>query len=154
MSHASAREIIRRLRLKPLPPEGGFFRETHRTNLSTAIYYLLTPDTVSRLHRLPGPEVFHFYLGDPVTMLLLYPDRRSAVVALGTNIAAGQRVQQVVPGRVWQGAFLRPGGRFALLGTTMAPGFAPSDYESGNRATLVRRYPRRKTLIVRLTGTR
>jgi uncharacterized protein len=86
----TADELIRILQLKPLPLEGGWYRETHRSSLqlpaqvlgphyrdarsaTTAIYYLLTPDTFSALHRLPADEVFHFYLGDPVEMLQLGP---------------------------------------------------------------------------------
>ncbi len=82
----SASEIIARLGMQPHPEEGGYFVETYRSEetipeiglpgrypsarpFGTAIFYLLTPDTVSALHRLPGDEIFHFYLGDPVTML-------------------------------------------------------------------------------------
>jgi cupin superfamily protein DUF985 len=57
------------LPLRPCPPRYGGPR-----TVSTAIYYLLTPDTVSALHRLASDEVFHFYLGDPVEMLHLLPD--------------------------------------------------------------------------------
>src|SRR5207245_2095434 len=89
----------------------------------TAIYYLLTPDTFSALHRLPTDEVYHFYLGDPVEMLQLWPDGSGRVGTLGQDVRAGQLLQVIVPRGVWQGSRLRPGGAFALLGTTMAPGF-------------------------------
>jgi predicted cupin superfamily sugar epimerase len=82
----------------------------------------LTPDTFSALHRLASDEVFHFYLGDPVEMLQVWPDGSHRVVLIGTDLAAGERPQVVVPRGIWQGARLRPGGRFALLGTTVAPG--------------------------------
>jgi predicted cupin superfamily sugar epimerase len=49
------------------------------------------------------------------------------------------------------GAFLKPGGRFALLGTTVAPGFECADYESGNRADLIRQCPGQRELILKLT---
>src|SRR5947209_1241626 len=151
----TADEVIAALGLRPLPVEGGYYRETYRAALrlpadtlgpayaggraaSTAIYYLLTPDTFSALHRLPGAEVFHFYLGDPVEMLQLGPAPADGgrVVVLGTDLRAGQVPQAVVPGGVWQGGALAPGGRFALLGTTMAPGFEFADYQSGDRAAL------------------
>ena len=91
MKNISIKKIIELLELKPLPFEGGYYRETYRSDeiieagqlserygadkhTSTAIYYLLTPDTVSKIHRLKSDEVFHFYLGDPVTLLLLYSD--------------------------------------------------------------------------------
>src|SRR6516164_7952498 len=146
------------LKLEPLEMEGGFFRETYRSPLSlsgeglppayrgsrsigTAIYYLITPETFSRLHRAPGTEIFHFYLGDPAMMLQLVPDGSSLMVTLGTDLAKGQEPQAVVRGGVWQGCRLAAGGRFALLGTTMSPGFDYADYENGDRARLVAQYP-------------
>ncbi|MHC4717267.1 MAG: cupin domain-containing protein, partial [Planctomycetota bacterium] len=80
----TADEIIARLGLAPLEIEGGFFRETYRCDegvgapamparyggprcFGTAIYYLITRETHSRLHRLASDEIFHFLLGDPVT---------------------------------------------------------------------------------------
>jgi predicted cupin superfamily sugar epimerase len=156
----SAAEVIALLDLKPLPREGGYYRETYRSaeqlpgrdkSISTAIYYLLTPDTFSALHRLPTDEVFHFYLGDPVTMLQLGPDG-GRLLTLGTDLAAGQRPQLVVPAGVWQGSFLSPGGKFSLLGTTMAPGFDFTDYEAGDRARLSGEYPGFAELIRKLTS--
>ena len=154
----TATELIALLDLKPLPLEGGYFRETYRCAdrvtasalpprygrdkaLGTAIFYLLTPDTFSAMHRLPTDEVFHFYLGDPVEMLLLEPDHPGRVATLGSDLAAGQRPQIVVPAGVWQGSLLAPGGRVALLGTTMAPGFDPLDFELGDPETLARGWP-------------
>ncbi len=145
----TAAQLIAALDLRPLPLEGGYYRETYRSDLllpnsaksaCTAIYYLLTPDTCSALHRLPADEIFHFYLGDPVEMLLL-DDAGGRVIMLGPDLLAGQVVQTVVPRGVWQGSILRAGGRFALLGTTMAPGFDFADYEAGDPATLATQYP-------------
>ena len=152
-------EIIRTLELKPLPIEGGFYRQTYRSHeqlgdgraLATAIYYLLTPDTRSTIHRLKGDEVYHFYLGDAVEMILLYEDGSSELVELGPNILEGQKLQYVVPAGVWQGARLIKGGRWALLGTTMAPGFDWNDYEQGERERLIRLYPARRRLIEELS---
>ena len=44
-------------------------------------------------------------------------------------------------GNVWQGSKLAPGGKWALLGTTMSPGFDPADYEHGEAAPLIAQYP-------------
>jgi predicted cupin superfamily sugar epimerase len=137
----TAAELIALLDLAPLPAEGGFYRETYRSAHSTAIYYLLTPECHSRLHRLTGDEVYHFYLGDPVEMLLLSPTGDGEVVLLGPDLVAGQRVQVVVPGGVWQGSRLLPGGAWALLGTTMAPPFQFADFTMGDAASLAIRYP-------------
>jgi len=156
------------LNLVPLPVEGGLFSETYRSSekvpqaslpsrysgdrvFGTAIYYLLTPDTFSALHRLKSDEIYHFYLGGPVTLLLLRPDGESEIITLGQDIGAGQRVQAVVPRGSWQGSFLQPGGAFALLGTTMAPGFDPADFEIGDRRRLISSYPDQQPLIERLT---
>jgi len=162
--------LIDALGLAPLPVEGGWFRQTwvadatlSRESLparygrgkpaGTAIYYLLTddPDSFSALHRLPTAEVYHFYLGDPVEQLLLHPGGRAERVVLGQDLASGQRVQHVAPHGAWQGSHLVRGGRVALLGTTMAPGFDPLDYEPGTRSELVAAYPDAADLIVSLT---
>ncbi|VTS04530.1 cupin domain-containing protein [Tuwongella immobilis] len=153
----SAEQIIQILGLQQHPMEGGYFVETYRSresiaggiyaahtgprSVGTAIYYLLTPTSVSVMHQLPTDEIFHFYLGDPIEMLQLFPDGSSCLLEIGTDLAQGQRPQVVVPGGVWQGSILKPGGRFALIGATMAPGFDYSDYVHGQRADLVARYP-------------
>lgn len=144
-------EIIAWLGLKPLPHEGGFFAETYRSAHSTAIYYLLTPNTFSALHRLKSDELFHFYLGDPVEMLQLWPDGSGRKITLGHNLAAGQHPQALVPAGVWQGARLLPGGAFALLGTTVAPPFEWSSFELGAREQLAQIYPAYRDAIYRLT---
>jgi predicted cupin superfamily sugar epimerase len=147
----SADDIRALLRLEPLPMEGGFFRETYRSPHSSAIYYLLTPAVFSALHRLPGDEIFHFYFGDPVEMLQLWPDGSSQRTMIGNDLAHGCEPQVVVPGGVWQGCRLRDGGSVALLGTTMAPGFDVADFELGERLALVSAYPLARETIVRLT---
>lgn len=149
----TAQRLIEVLGLAPLPIEGGHFRETWRSQAGSAIYYLLTdePDSFSALHRLPTDEVYHFYLGDPVDMLMLHQDGRVESATLGPDILKGQRVQHVVPRAVWQGSRLRSGGRFALLGTTMAPGFDPKGYEEGAREALLLTYPLAAEAIRRLT---
>ncbi|HKW13989.1 MAG TPA: cupin domain-containing protein [Candidatus Krumholzibacteria bacterium] len=159
----SADDIRRLLRLEPHPMEGGFFRETYRSpqrmrsapgderDAATAIYYLLTPETFSALHRLPGDEVFHFYLGDPVEMLQIWPAGNVRTVVIGSDITAGMQPQVMVPGGVWQGCRLRDGGRVALMGTTMSPGFDARDFELGKRAILISSYPDARDAILKLT---
>jgi predicted cupin superfamily sugar epimerase len=105
----------------------------------------------SALHRLRGDEVFHFYLGDPVEMLHLRPDGTGGTITLGSAPHAGMHPQVVVPAGVWQGARIAPGGRYALLGCTVAPGFELEDFELGKRDSLVREYPAHAEMIRDLT---
>ncbi|HXV12954.1 MAG TPA: cupin domain-containing protein [Candidatus Krumholzibacteria bacterium] len=168
MTKLNVDDIVRLLDLRPLPEEGGLFRETYRSanaldgsalpasyrgprSLATAIYYLITPELFSAMHRVRGDEVFHFYFGDPVEMLQLRADGTGERLTLGSDVALGMRPQVVVAGGVWQGSRLRPGGSFALLGATMAPGFDVADFEIGQRMPLVRRYPDFAEEIARLT---
>jgi uncharacterized protein len=127
--------------------------DSYRTprDASTAIYYLLTSDTFSALHRLRGDEVFHFYRGDPVEMLHLRPDGTGATFTLGPKPHEGMHPQIVVPGGVWQGARMVEGGRYALLGCTVAPGFEFEDFELGNRNDLLRDFPDHAEMIRALT---
>lgn len=158
----TAEEIKDLLKLEPHPMEGGWFRRTYTSRetvqftrgvrtYGSAIYYLLEPGTFSEMHVLESDEVFHFYLGDPVEMLHLYPDGSSAVLTLGTDLAAGQLVQVVIPAGVWQGARLIGAGKVALLGCTVTPGFNYADYHNGKFADLGLKWPERAQLIRALT---
>jgi predicted cupin superfamily sugar epimerase len=163
-------QIIETLVLEPLPIEGGLFRQTYNSSenikkehlpgrynadkpFGTAIYYLLTsdPNSFSALHKLPTDEIWHFYLGDPVELFELHQDGSSQHLLLGQDIVNGQLVQHVVPAGIWQGSRVRRGGEFALLGTTMAPGYSPEDYVGGERNELIEKYPEEKDLIKQLT---
>jgi len=163
-----AHYIIEHLNLKPLPYEGGYFRETYRSDeiiphaelpprystekgFSTAIYYLITSDSFSALHRIKNDEVFHFYQGEPVTMLQLFPDGTGKTVVLGNDLERGHVPQCVVPRMTWQGLLLEGDGEFALMGTTVAPSFDSDDFEFGGRSALVSRYPQFAGLIKQLT---
>ena len=163
-----ADQIITLFNLKPHPEEGGYFVETYRSSetlsekalpsryrgirsFGTAIYYLLTPETFSAMHRLQSDEVFHFHLGESVEMLQLWPDGSGTVIKMGSDIVNGMQPQVIIPRGVWQGARLIKGGRFALLGTTVSPGFDLADYESGRRDELVKSYPQYQHLITALT---
>ena len=159
-SMSTAKQIQDLLKLQPLHREGRILRSkftlvsptvSGRAVLRRAIYYMLTPDTFSAMHRLKGDEVYHFYLGDPVEMLMLKPDGSAEALLLGHNVLGGMRVQHTVPGGTWQGSRLAPGGKFALMGTTMAPGFNPQEYEPGQRETLGAQYPAYAPLIAFLT---
>jgi predicted cupin superfamily sugar epimerase len=164
----TSEQMIRLLELKPLTPEGGYYRETYRSDetmppgalptryrggrsVGAAIYFLLTPDTFSAMHRLSTDEVYHFYLGDPVELIELSPGASRKTVTLGHNILHNMVLQHVVRRDTWQALRLIPGGRLALLGTTTAPGFDQADYEHGDRNRLLAEYPGAEDLIRALT---
>jgi predicted cupin superfamily sugar epimerase len=151
----TAEDVIKRFDLKPLPGEGGFYTESHRDEIlistedgltnsriaSTAIYYLVTPESFSALHRLPKTEIFHFYGGDPVDMVQITEDGKIDHFTLGSDFMNGQQVQVVVPKGVWQSTKLLSGGNWALMGTTVAPGFDFQDLEIADQDVLIKRYP-------------
>ena len=166
----NAAEIIKQLQLEPLPEEGGFFRRTYQSTekipsgilprhyqqelaVGTAIYALFTPTDFSALHRLDSDEIYHFYAGDPLEMLLLNPDGTGEQFILGTDFQAGMQPQKVVEKGVWQGSRSIPGGQhgFSLIGTTMTPGFEWQGFELGERQTLLSQYPIFSKFIIALT---
>lgn len=163
-----AEDIIKKLNMSPLPQEGGYYNETYRSPLrvskdalaqlypgdrdaSTCIYYLITQETFSSLHRIIGDEIFHFYLGDPVEMVQIYADGSHEVIPMGSDVLGGMHPQVVVKGGVWQGLRLVEGGAFALMGTTVAPGFEFEDFEVGDREALTKKYPQHAELIRKYT---
>lgn len=165
---ATAAEIIDKMGLQPLPGEGGYYRETYKsrdatkplgiacdTNLSrsmsTAIYYMVTPEGFSALHRLTSDEIFHFYAGDPVEMIQIFEDGTVKRFLIGSNILEGETPQVVVPKGVWQATRLRGGGRWALMGTTVAPGFEFEDFELGDRDKMYKLFPQLRSEIDQFT---
>lgn len=166
----SASDLIQLLRLEE-HPEGGFFRQTYKSyeNIpkevlparygsqrcyGTSIYYLLTKDTCSRLHRVASDETFHFYFGAPVEMLLLFPGARAERVTLGHNILNREQPQFTVPQDIWQGSKLKLDPDYldyALLGTTVSPGFEYDDFELAKRADLLSEYAEFEQDILSLT---
>jgi len=162
----TADEIKKLLALEPHPVEGGNFRRTYTSALTidapraegfvsrpagTAIYYLLETGTFSEMHVLASDELFHFYLGDPVEMLQLWPSEETRGVILGSDLAAGQHVQLLVPAGVWQGTRLLGNGAVALLGCSVVPGFDFADYTSGSCAELAAKWPAESERIRLLT---
>jgi predicted cupin superfamily sugar epimerase len=163
--------LIQKLGLQPLPGEGGYFSRVYTSaiespmlldrssnavtrRLGTSIYYLVTPEEFSALHRLTSDEIFHFYIGDPVQMVQISEDGDNRTIILGQDVLSGQQVQVVVPANTWQGTRLCEGGKYALLGTTVIPGFEYADFELGVRDDLLSRFPHAAAEIVRLTRER
>ncbi|KAF3970909.1 hypothetical protein ACB098_07G006800 [Castanea mollissima] len=183
----SASEIVAKLNLAA-HPEGGFYSETFRDNsivlsksqlppqykveraVSSCIYFLLPSGNVSRLHRLPCAETWHFYVGEPITVVELNDkDGQVKLTCLGPNLLDNQQPQYTVPPNVWFGSFptkdisLSPDGtvlkapprdgetHFSLVGCTCAPAFQFQDFELAKRSELVLRFPNSEALISLLT---
>jgi len=168
-AHAvSLPDLIARFGLEPLPTEGGMFarfyqseehlhpdalpeRYTAHRRFSTGIYYLVTETSSSLLHRLQTDEIYHFYLGDPVALVMLYPDGAHRVVTLGQDYAAGHVPSFAVPRGVWQGSCMVGKGAWGFMGCTMAPGYEVEDFEMGAREPLLAQYPAARMWVERLT---
>jgi predicted cupin superfamily sugar epimerase len=169
----SASTIIKNLQLNPNEIEGGYFKSTYESpilltdtslpgfaangsgrSLCGAIFYFLESGGCSVMHRVTGDMLYHFYSGDPVQMLLLYPDnfqRRSEVFTFSNRLDVGGIPMKLIPGGTWLGSRVAPGGQFALMGVTMAPGFDPIDYSIGDARQLIQQYPEEAALITLLT---
>jgi predicted cupin superfamily sugar epimerase len=152
----SARDVIHALQLEPLPGEGGFFRVTWRSETASAIYFLITRDDFSALHRLDRDEIWHHYSGHPVQHLQLEPfTGRDVVTRLGPDIPHGERPQIVVPAGTWQGARLDPAVTspfdYALLGCVVSPPWTDECFTLGDGRALEQEFPAQAQLIRALT---
>ena len=149
-------------------PEGGYYRETYRSELaiarealppqftgprlvSTAIYFLLEGENFSAFHRLQSDELWHFYSGCAITLDVIDPDGGHSEIKLGCDPDTGEVFQAAVKAGRWFASRVRDPKSFALAGCTVAPGFDFADFEFGKRAELVRLYPQHRNLIESLT---
>ena len=144
-------------------PEGGFYSETYRSHehiaaealpafggeraFSTAILFLLRQGDYSHLHRIRQDELWHFYLGGPLRLVLLSPEGQASEVMLGSEVLSGQQVQFAVPAGYWFGATPAQGTAFSLVGCTVAPGFDFADFTLARREELERLFPAHVALV-------
>ena len=158
---------IEKLRLEP-HPEGGYFRQTYRAEMtiaraglpegfggaraaSTAIYFLLEGENFSAFHRLRSDEVWHFYAGSPVMVHVIDAAGGYSSILLGDDPEAGQVFQAVVRAGCWFASHVADWTSWALVGCTVAPGFEFEDFEMGMREELCREFPGHREVILRLT---
>jgi predicted cupin superfamily sugar epimerase len=149
-------------------PEGGYYRETYRSELSiarealppqftgarlvsTAIYFLLEGENFSAFHRLRSDELWHLYRGSPIIVHVIAPDGEYSEIRLGSDPDAGEVFQAVVKAGDWFASRVRDSKSWALAGCTVSPGFDFADFEMGKRSELVRLYPQHRKLIEQLT---
>ncbi|MFP4171505.1 MAG: cupin domain-containing protein [Candidatus Hydrogenedentota bacterium] len=161
----SAEFWINHLRLEP-HPEGGYFRETHRSpvvvhppgfegprHLTTTIYFLLEAGQISQLHQLRANEMWHFYTGTPLTLHQLSSPDEYVTARVGPHADEGQQFHTVVPSGVWFGATVddaRPGA-FSLVACTCSPGFEFEDFKLADREEMLDRFPAHAGVIRMLT---
>ncbi len=107
----------------------------------SALYFMVTPHAPVRLHRIRNDQLYHYYLGDPLELFLLHADGRSERVIVGPDIAAGQRVQFLIPGGTFHTARLAGRGKLFLGASTEWPGVIPADVEIGDLEKLAAQYP-------------
>ena len=153
----TAKEIIDILGLKP-HPTCGFVAESYRSlqhiprqalpaayegsrPFGSVLYFMVTPDAQIRLHRIRSDQMYHHYLGEPLEVLLLYPDGTGGITVIGSDLTAGMRPQLFIPGGTFHISRLGAGSAFALLGTTEWPAFEPPDLELGDPDKLMAEYP-------------
>ncbi len=149
-------------------PEGGYYRETYRSNrsiprealppefsgprlISTAIYFLLEGENFSAFHRLQSDELWHFYAGGAIMVHVIDPDGLYSKIHLGGNLEAGEVFQGVVKAGCWFASQVQDPLSFALAGCTVSPGFDFADFELGKRSELVKVYPQHRELIEQMT---
>ena len=153
-------------------PTCGFVAETYRSSMripagalpkayegdrpyGSALYFLVAPDAQIVMHRIRSDQFYHHYMGDPLEVLMLYPDGTGAVAVVGTELAVGERPQLFVPGDTFHTSHLASGGAgYALLASTEWPGVEPPDVEHGDIEALVEAYPEMGEQIRAFTGER
>jgi len=145
----TAEEISDILGLEPLALEGGMWAQTLKDKNSTAIYYLLSKNNFSAMHKLEATEIYHYYAGAPAQMLLLNPAGKTEELVLGLDLDSGQRPQVIVEPGVWQGS--KTTGEWTLLGTTMAPPYSQEMFQLADREELLNGWPDSRKKIYELT---
>lgn len=157
------KQLVDELELLP-HPEGGFYKETYRSkgsyspigfpgirNYSTSIYFLLTSESFSSLHRIRQDEVWHFYHGSPLFLHVITPDGQYIKHSVGLDLQSGQTPQLVVEAGCWFGATVQNPDSYSLVGCTVAPGFDFDDFELANREELSASFPQHAEIIHQLT---
>ncbi|SRR5690554_3693637 len=159
--------IVKQLDLAP-HPEGGFYKETYRSegnidekalgndykgtrSYSTCIYFMLTSDSFSAFHRIKQDEIWHFYDGSPIKLHVITEKGEHSTHIIGKDLEKGEVPQYIVSGGCWFGAEVINENHFSLVGCTVSPGFSFEDFELIPRKDLIALYPHNKDVITYLT---
>ena len=163
----TSEEIIKKLGLQA-HPEGGYFKETYRSeqeikqdslheqyqgtrNFSTCIYFLLTSENFSAFHRIKQDEIWHFYDGSPILLHMISPQGSYSQIEIGNDLSAGQIPQHVVPGGYWFASEVKQKESHTLVGCTVSPGFSFNDFELKSEVELTSLFPEHKAIISKMT---
>tara|TARA_R110002096_G_scaffold28203_10_gene85652 strand:- start:6286 stop:6807 length:522 start_codon:yes stop_codon:yes gene_type:complete len=163
----SIENIIKELRLEP-HPEGGYFKETYRSlgeiteesleidyegnrNYSTCIYFLLTSDNFSAVHRIKQDEIWHFYDGSPISLHMISELGIHSQHTIGRDLKKREAPQFIVPGGYWFAAEVINKDDYSLVGCTVSPGFNFKDFELKSRKDLISLFPDKEKIISKLT---
>jgi uncharacterized protein len=163
----SAAYWIQQLELKA-HPEGGFFKETYRSNetipsialpprftgsraFSTSIYFLLRSQDRSMFHRIKSDELWHYYAGSSLTLYVINDDGQLLTYKLGPDVEHGDSLQLVIRAGCWFGAKVNEPESYVLSGCTVAPGFDFNDFEMADRNKLIDAFPEYREIISTLT---
>ncbi len=163
----SAKYWIKKLNLSK-HPEGGYFREVYRSkefinkkslparytsfrSFSTSIYFLLESHEFSAFHRLKSDEIWHFYDGSPLSLLIIEKTGVLKKIKLGKTPENNEVFQAVIEKGNWFAAKVNEPDSFSLIGCTVAPGFDFEDFELGKKSKLVELYPQHSDIIESFT---
>lgn len=161
----NAKYWIEKLHLSELHDEGGYFKESSRSDkivqlesngdrsLSSAIYYLLDgkQGQFSAFHKLGCDEMWHFYDGSSLTLYIINDNADLSAIKLGNNMENGEYLQILVKAGSWFGATVNDQSSYTLVGCTCSPAFDYRDFELAKRKELDEMYPQHKLIIEKLT---
>jgi len=137
--------IIAALKLEP-HPEGGFYREVHRSetivadskrsgdkSAYTSIYYLLSGKNFSAWHRIKSDETWYFHLGCDAVIYFFDENKLLHSTQVGMT---SMNLQTTIPAHTWFAAKPIHENDFCLVSCAVAPGFEFDDFEIGRRSDL------------------
>ncbi|MGG9970871.1 cupin domain-containing protein [Ferruginibacter sp. SUN002] len=159
----SAQQLIQQYHLLP-HPEGGWYKETYKSNesiqeealperfehsrvFSTAIYFLLEQGNFSAFHRIKSDECWHFYAGETLQVFVIQNNGVLDIINLGSDISKGELFQYVVPANCWFASRPAANSNFCFVGCTVSPGFDFADFELADANILAAKYHQHKKII-------
>jgi len=153
-------DIIRKLNLISHPVEGGFFKRNYTAGVkayfpnideerevASAIFYLFGENSLSYPHYLKQDEIWHFYSGDPLELLLIHQDGRTEIIEVGSDILNGQKPQVVIIAGTIFCAKMIKGGEYSLIGATLSPAFEYGDYHDVTYSEMIYKCPQHEEFL-------